>query len=94
MLLHHPKETKTRTEMDQTTSPKSTIRKNIITVTYTKGLSESFKNICKKHGIQVYFRGDKTIKDLLVAPKDIPSLKRIVSYTGISVTGWNVMRSI
>ena len=24
----------------------------------------------KKHGIQVYFKGDKTIKDLLVAPKD------------------------
>ena len=49
---------------------KSTIRRNIRTVTYTKGLSESFKNTCKKHGIQVYFRGGKTIKDLLVAPKD------------------------
>ena len=49
---------------------KSNIRRNYITVTYTKGLSESFKNICKKHGIQVYFRGSKTIKDLLVAPKD------------------------
>ena len=49
---------------------KSTIRRNYLTVTYTKGLSESFKNICKKHGIQVYFRGSKTIKDLLVAPTD------------------------
>ena len=28
------------------------------------------KNTCKKHGIQVYFKGGKTIKDLLVAPKD------------------------
>ena len=48
---------------------KSYIRINYISVTYTRGLSESFKNICK-HGIQVYFRGGKTIKDLLVAPKD------------------------
>ena len=37
----------------------STIRRIYITVTYTKGLSEKFKNICKKLGIQVYFRGDK-----------------------------------
>ena len=31
---------------------------------------KSLKYVCKKHGIQVYFKGDKTIKDLLVAPKD------------------------
>ena len=49
---------------------KSNTGRNYITVSYIKGLSESFKNICKKHGIQVYFKGDKTIKDLLVAPKD------------------------
>ena len=49
---------------------KSNIGRNYITVPYIKGLSESFKNICKKHGIQVYFRGGKTIKDLLMAPKD------------------------
>ena len=49
---------------------KSNIKRNYITVPYTKGLSESFKIICKKQGIQVYFRGGKTIKDLLVAPKD------------------------
>ena len=35
-----------------------------------KGLSESIKNICKRYGIQVYFKGGKTIKDILVAPKD------------------------
>ena len=48
---------------------KSSIRRNYITVANTKGLSESFKNICKKHGIQVYFRGAKP-SDHLVAPKD------------------------
>ena len=41
-----------------------------ITVPYIEGLSESFKNKCKKHGIQVYFKGGKGIKDLLVAPED------------------------
>ena len=49
---------------------KSITRRTYITVPYSKGLSESFKNTCKKYGIQVYFRGGKTIKDLLVAPKD------------------------
>ena len=31
-------------------------------VPYSQGISESFKNICKKYGIQVYFKGGKTIK--------------------------------
>ena len=49
---------------------KSNIRRTHITVPYSRGLSGSFKNTCKKYGIQVYFRGGKTIKNLLVAPKD------------------------
>ena len=49
---------------------KSNIRRTHITVPYSRGLSESFKNTCKKYGIQVYFRGGKTIKNPLVAPKD------------------------
>ena len=39
-------------------------------VPYMKGLGESCKNICRKHGVEVYFRGGGTIKDLLVHPKD------------------------
>ena len=77
------------------------------------------------YAIQVYLREGKTIKDLLVAPKDrdhitkksmvykstsegarpsktswwhpkidIISPRRVASYIGISVTGWNVMKSI
>ena len=42
---------------------------NII-VEPSSGSQKSFKNTCKKYGIQVYFRRGKTIKDLLVAPKD------------------------
>ena len=41
-----------------------------ITVPYNKGLSESFKNIGKKYGIQVHFKSEKTLKDELVAHKD------------------------
>ena len=49
---------------------KSNTRKTHITVTYSRGLSESFKNTCKKYGIQVYFKGGRAIRNLLVAPKD------------------------
>ena len=45
-----------------------------IVVPYSKGLSESFKNICGKVGVQVYFKGSNTVKDLLVAPKDRDSI--------------------
>ena len=41
-----------------------------ITVPYNKGLSESFKTIGKKYGIQVHFKSGKTLKDELVVPKD------------------------
>ena len=37
---------------------------------YSEGLSETFKNICKRYGIQVHFKNGKTIKDELLAPKD------------------------
>ena len=41
-----------------------------ITVPYNEGLSETFKNLCKKYGLEVHFKSGKTIKDELVAPKD------------------------
>ena len=44
--------------------------KGSITVPYNEGLSETFKNLCKKYGIEVHFKSGKTIKDELVAPKD------------------------
>ena len=48
----------------------NTINRSSITVPYNKGLSESFKNICKGFGIQVHFKSGKTLKEKLVAPKD------------------------
>ena len=57
------------------TKEKKTNNNNItnrssITVPYNQGLSESFKNIGKKYGIQVHFKSGRTIKDELVAPND------------------------
>ena len=46
------------------------IQKPHIVVPYHRGLSESFKKVCSSHGLQVYFKGGTTIKNLLMAPKD------------------------
>ena len=35
-----------------------------------KGIVESFKNICGKYSIQAYFKGNTTIKQILIKPKD------------------------
>ena len=37
-----------------------------VVVPYIQGLSESCKNICRKHEVEMYFRGVNTIRDLLV----------------------------
>ena len=41
-------------------------QKPYMVVPYYKGLSESVKRTCNKHGVQVYFRGGVTIKNLLM----------------------------
>ena len=41
-----------------------------VVVPYAKGLRKTFKNIWGKMGIQVHFKGDYTIRSLLVTPKD------------------------
>ena len=46
-------------------------------VPYCRGLSKSLKKLCNTHGVKVYFKGDKTIKNLPVAPTDQdPILKK------------------
>ena len=37
---------------------------------YTQGVGESIKKICDKYGIQAHFKGNRTLKQLLVKPKD------------------------
>ena len=45
-------------------------KKSHIVVPYYSGLSESIKNIGSKYGVEVYFKGGSTIKNLLMFPKD------------------------
>ena len=33
-------------------------------------MSEGIKHICRKYGIQVHFKGNTTIKQILMKPKD------------------------
>ena len=51
-------------------NPSSTKKKCHTGVPYTQGISETFKNICHRYGIQVHFKGGTTLKNLLVSPKD------------------------
>ena len=44
--------------------------KGHIVIPYTQGLEESIKNICKRYGIKTHFKGNRTIKNILVKPKD------------------------
>ena len=69
-------------------------KKTYIGVTYTKGLSESFENVCGRHGIKVFLE-DKNIKTSWWLPKTKILLpKREGWYTDSSTTGWNVMTNI
>ena len=70
MKTKAPVKPKNNNNNNKNTNSKIINRRGYITVPYMKGLSESIKTTCKRYGTQVYFKGGKTIKDLLVAPKD------------------------
>ena len=48
--------------------PNSTV--GYVVIPYTKGTVESFKHTCGRYGIQTYFKGNSTIKQVLMKPKD------------------------
>ena len=41
-----------------------------IVIPYTKGIAKSIKQTCGKYGIQVHFKGNTTIKQVLMKPKE------------------------
>ena len=41
-----------------------------IVVPCSQGVCESYKTTCSKYGVQVHFKGGKTLENLLVFPKD------------------------
>ena len=64
-----------RNNNNQNKSRTDTIQKPHIIAPYHRGLSESFKKVCNNHGVQVYFKGGTTIKNLLMAPKNQDPMK-------------------
>ena len=58
----------TSTVPSTSSRPNSTV--GYVVISYTKGLVESFKHTCGKYGIQTYFKGNTTIKQVLMKPKD------------------------
>ena len=59
---------------NKTTYNPNSDKKPYIVVPYMKGLSESCKNICRRHGIEMHFKGANTIRQLLVHPKDTDNI--------------------
>ena len=43
--------------------------KGCIVMPHMHGIGESFKNIFGKYGIQTYFKGNSTLKNILLSPK-------------------------
>ena len=39
-------------------------------IPYVQGLGDSIKQICARYGIKTYFKGNRTLKQLLVQPKE------------------------
>ena len=50
--------------------------KGHIVMPYTQGLGESIRNISRKYGIQTHFKGNRTIKEMLVKHKDKDPIDR------------------
>ena len=70
MRSQNPNRNRIRRIQNQT-GLNSNNRQNLyMVVPYHQGLSERVKKTCNKFGVQVHFKGGKTIKSLLMAPKD------------------------
>ena len=52
------------------------IQRPHIVIPYYQGISESMKKTCSKYGVQVYFKGGNTIKNLLMGPKDQDAIQK------------------
>ena len=73
--MNNPAHKKNKNKTSST--QQNNIPKPHTTIPYYKGLSESVKKRCSNYGVQIYFRGGTTIKNLLMAPKDInPMMKK------------------
>ena len=80
--IHQRKKTNTNQGTTNTTNKRGNNNKSYIVVPYIQGMGESCRNICRKHGVNMFFKGGNAIKDLLVHPKDRDTIlqKRGVIY--------------
>ena len=81
MIDQHGRNPPERSLIDPETG--NEVKKSVfISAPYFPGLSESFKQLFKYTPVQVCFKGQKTIKSLLMHPKDKvdPSLKKDIIY--------------
>ena len=67
-LRSNPKTQPKKKTRDTTKTDKN--QKPYMVVPYYRGMSESLKKVCSRHGVQVYFKGGNTIKNLLVVQID------------------------
>ena len=68
--IKQKKKTNTNQGTISNTNQAGNNNKPYIVVPYIQGMGESCKNICRKHVVEMFFKGGNTIKDLLVHPKD------------------------
>ena len=61
---------------DERDATKDIYTKGHIVIPYTQGVRESIKNIYKRYGIKTHFKRNRTIKNMLVKPKDKDPLDR------------------
>ena len=83
--------TQNKTLTDQATAlkkgpPREKANTGHIVIPYIQGLGNSIKKICGKYGIQTHFKGNRTLKQLLVNQRiRTPWTKRVESFTATSV---------
>ena len=68
--IKQKKKTSTNEGTTKNTNKSGSNNEPYIVVPYIQSMGESCKNICRKHGVEMFFKGGNTIKDLLVYPKD------------------------
>ena len=68
--IHQKKKKNTNQETTNTANKRGNKKKPYIVVPYIQGMGESCKNICRKHGVNMYCKEGNTIRDILIHPKD------------------------
>ena len=53
-----------------TTTPAARPSAGHIVIPYAQGLGQSIKHTCLKYGVKTHFKGNRTLKQILVKPKD------------------------